>query len=244
LSGLEQEKRGGWLRRLHAMTLRTRVLRAFVIRPRLLIGIVAGLVIGLATPEDWRLSTRLLFAWNGGVLLFIGLTIAMMIRDDLDRMHKRVSVEDEGRFVILALCALVTVASIAAIVAQLAATKDVVGAQKALHIVLAGMTIATGWTFIHLTFALHYAHEYASEWRRRPDVEDKLRGGLIFPDTKTPDYSDFLYFAFVIGVACQTADVEISSPIMRRIALAQGVMAFVYNTTIVALMINIAAELI
>jgi uncharacterized membrane protein len=244
VSGLAHEQRGGWLRRLHAMALRTRVLRAFVIRPRLLVGIAVGVAIGLATPVDWRLTTRLLFAWNGGVLLYIALTITMMIRDDLDRMRRRVSVEDEGRFVILALCIFVTVASIAAIVAQLAATKDLSGAQKALHIVLAGMTIATGWTFIHLTFALHYAQEYASEHRRRPEVDDKLRGGLQFPDTTTPDYSDFLYFSFIIGVACQTADVAISSPMMRRIALAHGVMSFVYNTMIVALMINIAAGLI
>ncbi|MDB5543976.1 MAG: putative rane protein [Hyphomicrobiales bacterium] len=244
MSGLAHEQRGGWLRRLHALALRTRVLRAFVIRPRLLVGIAAGLVIGLATPVDWRLTTRLLFAWNGGVLLYIGLTIAMMLRDDLDRMRQRVSVEDEGRFVILALCIFASVASIAAIVAQLAATKDLHGAQKALHIVLAGMTIATGWTFIHLTFALHYAHEYASEQRRRPKVDEKMRGGLQFPDTTAPDYSDFLYFSFIIGVACQTADVAISSPMMRSIALAHGVVAFVYNTTIVALMINIAAGLI
>lgn len=244
MTGLAHEQRGGWLRRLHAMALRTRLLRAFVIRPRLLVGIAAGLVIGLLTPVDWRLTTRLLFAWNGGVLLYIALTIAMMVRDDLDRMRQRASVEDEGRFVILALCIFVTVASIAAIVAQLAATKDLAGAQKALHIVLAGLTIATGWTFIHLTFALHYAHEYASERRRRPDVDDKLRGGLQFPDTTTPDYSDFLYFAFIIGVACQTADVALSSPMMRRIALAQGVVAFFYNTIIVALTINIAAGLI
>ena len=73
---------------------------------------------------------------------------------------------------------------------------------------------------------------------------EKLRGGLDFPDTLSPDYSDFLYFSFIIGVASQTADVAICSPIMRRIALAHGIVSFVYNTTIVALTINIAAGLI
>ncbi len=233
-----------WLRRLHAGALRNRLTHAFLIRPRLLLGILAGLFIGLATPDDWRLTTRLLFGWNGGVLLTIGLTFAMMWRDDLDRMRERANVQDEGRFVILALCILASAASIAAIVAQLAATKDMAGAQKALHMALAGLTIATGWTFIHLTFALHYAHEYASERHRRPDVDEKLRGGLDFPDTLSPDYSDFLYFSFIIGVASQTPDVAICSPMMRRIALAHGIVAFVYNTIIVALTINIAAGLI
>ena len=242
--GDAREMRGGPLRRLHAVALRNHLTRALLIRPRLLLGILAGLFIGLATPQDWRLTTQLLFAWNGGVLLYIGLTFGMMWRDDLDRMRARANVQDEGRFVILALCIVASVASIAAIVAQLAATKDLHGAQKALHIALAGLTIATGWTFIHLTFALHYAHEYASERRLRPDVVEKLRGGLDFPDTMVPDYSDFLYFSFIIGVASQTADVAICSPIMRRIALAHGIVSFVYNTTIVALTINIAAGLI
>jgi hypothetical protein len=233
-----------WLRRLHAGALRNRLTHAFLIRPRLLLGILAGLFIGLATPEDWRLTTRLLFGWNGAMLVYIVLTSLMMWRDDLDRMRERANVQDEGRFVILALSILAAVASIAAIVAQLAATKDLHGAQKALHITLAVLTITTGWTFIHLTFALHYAHEYASESRRRPDVPEKLRGGLDFPDTQTPDYSDFLYFSFIIGVACQTADVAYSSPLMRRIGLVHAIVAFVYNTTIVALMINIAAGLI
>jgi uncharacterized membrane protein len=244
MSGAVRETRGGLHRRLHAAALRNRLTRALLVRPRLLTGILAGLLIGLTTPDDWRLTTRLLFAWNGGVLLYIGLTFSMMWRDDLDRMRQRSSVQDEGRFVILALCIVASVASIAAIIAQLAATKDMTGALKALHIALSGLTIATGWTFIHLTFALHYAHEYVSERHRRPDVPEKLRGGLDFPDTLNPDYSDFLYFSFIIGVASQTADVAICSPIMRRIALAHGIVSFIYNTTIVALTINIAAGLI
>jgi uncharacterized membrane protein len=244
VSGLAHEQRGTLLRRLHARALRNRVLRPVLIRPRLIIGVLAGVVIGLVAPTDWRLTTRLLMAWNGGVLLYIALTSIMMLRDDLDRMRERSNVQDEGRFVILALSIVAAVASIAAIVAQLAATKDMHGAQKSLHIVLAGMTILTGWTFIHLTFALHYAHEYASERRKRPDLPEKIRGGLDFPDTLTPDYSDFLYFSFIIGVASQTADIAICSPVMRRIALAHGVVAFFYNTIVVALTINIAAGLI
>ena len=239
-----QQQRGTWLRRLQARALRNRVLRPLMLRPRLVIGVLTGLAICFGTPHDWRLTTRLLVAWNSGVLLYIVLTAAMMLRDDLDRMRQRSSEQDEGRFVILILSIIAVVASIAAIGAQLAATKDMQGAQKGLHIALAGTTILTGWAFIHLTFALHYAHEYASERRKRPNVPEKLRGGLDFPDTETPDYSDFLYFSFIIGVASQTADVAICSPVMRRIALLHGVVAFFYNTIVVALTINIAAGLI
>jgi uncharacterized membrane protein len=209
-----------------------------------MVGILTAVLIGLACPSDWRLATRLLIAWNGGVLLYIVLTFIMMLRDDLDRFHQRASVQDEGRFVILTLSIFAAVFSIAAIVMQLAATKDMAGSAKLMHIGLAATTIVTGWTFIHLTFALHYAHEYASEKRKRPDLPEKIRGGLDFPDTLSPDYSDFLYFSFIIGVASQTADIAICSPTMRRITLVHGIVAFFYNTTILALTINIAAGLI
>ena len=235
---------GGLLRDLRASLLRNHITRAFMLRPRLIIGILAGLFVGLVSPADWRLTTRLLLAWNVGVILYIALTFIMMVRDDLDRLHQRMSVPDEGRFVILTLSILAAVFSIAAIVVQLAATKDMMGDEKIFHIGLAAATIVTGWTFIHLTFALHYAHEYASERRNRPELPERLRGGLDFLDTLTPDYSDFLYFSFIIGVASQTADVAICSPTMRRIALGHGIVSFFYNTTILALTINIAAGLI
>lgn len=235
---------GGLLRHLYAILLRNHITRAFMLRPRLIIGIVAGLFIGLICPADWRLTTRLLLAWNSGVILYVALTFIMMVRDDLDRLHQRMSVPDEGRFVILTLSIFAAVFSIAAIVVQLAATKDMTGADKLFHIGLVATTIVTGWTFIHLTFALHYAHEYASERRNRPELPERLRGGLDFLDTLTPDYSDFLYFSFIIGVASQTADVAVCSPNMRRIALVHGIVSFFYNTTILALTINISAGLI
>lgn len=232
------------LRHVQALLLKNHVSRPFMLRPRLMVGILTAVLIGLACPPDWRLATRLLIAWNSGVLLYIILTFVMMLRDDLDRFHQRASVPDEGRFVILTLSIFAAVFSIAAIVVQLAATKDMAGSVKLMHIGLAATTIVTGWTFIHLTFALHYAHEYASEKRKRADLPEKIRGGLDFSDTLSPDYSDFLYFSFIIGVASQTADIAICSPTMRRIALVHGIVAFFYNTTILALTINIAAGLI
>ncbi|MEN9709853.1 MAG: hypothetical protein RIQ68_2261 [Pseudomonadota bacterium] len=238
------DTRGGFLRSSRAALLKSRLTRPFMLRPRLIIGILAGLFVGFLCPLDWQLATRLLLAWNAGVLLYIVLTFIMMVRDDLDRFHQRTSVQDEGRFVILTISIVAAVFSIAAIVVQLAATKDMSGLDKYFHVGLAATTIVTGWTFIHLTFALHYAHEYASERRNRPDLPEKIRGGLDFADTLKPDYSDFLYFAFIIGVASQTADVAVCSPTMRRIALVHGIVSFFYNTTILALTINIAAGLI
>jgi uncharacterized membrane protein len=128
-----------------------------------------------------------------------------------------------------------------AIVAELGPVKTLEGWSKAAHLGLAILTVVDSWLFIHLTFALHYAHEYYFERATSPDREPQLRGGLVFPGTEQPTYIDFLYFAYVIGVACQTADVSTSSAAMRAVALAQGVLAFFFNTAVLALTVNIAA---
>jgi uncharacterized membrane protein len=94
------------------------------------------------------------------------------------------------------------------------------------------------------TYALHYAHEYFDEYFTEPGKPAAERGGLVFPGTGNPGYFDFLYFSYVIGVASQTADVNITSPAMRRVALVHCVLAFFFNSAVLALTINIAAGLI
>lgn len=232
------------LRRVQHFFLTHRLTRPLAARPRLFFSVLAGVALGVFLPGTWRSETRMLLAWNGGTVLYLILAGLMILRDDHETMTRRARTQDDGRFVMLTLSIVAAVASIGAIVAELAATKSMEGLMKGLHIGLAAATIVTAWTFIHLTFALHYAHEYASERRRRDDCEPKLRGGLDFPDTVTPSYFDFLYFSYVIGVASQTADIVVCSPMMRRIVLVHGVVSFFFNTTILALTINIAAGLI
>ncbi|MGC2224581.1 MAG: DUF1345 domain-containing protein, partial [Methylocella sp.] len=135
---------------------------------------------------------------------------------------------DEGKFFILVLTSLAAIAAIAAIIAQ----------------ALAAATIISAWFFIHLTYALHYAHEYFDEYFAEPGRPTAERGGLVFPGTKNPGYFDFLYFSYVIGVACQTTDVNITSQAMRRVALVHCVLAFFFDSAVLALTINIAAGLI
>ena len=126
---------------------------------------------------------------------------------------------------------------------ELAGVKDLTGPHKAAQTTLVAATIVSSWLFVHLTFTLHYAHEYFAEELRTPDPAD-VRGGLIFPGTKEPRYIDFLYFSYIIGVASQTADVATSSQTMRALALVHGILSFFFNTTILALTINIAASLL
>jgi uncharacterized membrane protein len=106
------------------------------------------------------------------------------------------------------------------------------------ELALATVTIALSWAAVHTTFALHYAHEY---------YRGDKPGGLDFPsghDDEKPDYWDFVYFSFVIGMTAQVSDVGVTDKIIRRTATVHGIISFVFNTALVALMVNIAASAI
>ena len=227
-----------------ALFQRHKVLRHFVARPRLVLCGLLGLGALAVMPGDWQLSTRLLIAWNAGIWTYLAAAGIMMFRSTEHNIRRRAVVTDESRFIVLTLTCVAAIASIAAIVAQLAATKDTHGLLRALHVGLAAATIVSAWAFIHVVFAQHYAHEYFIERASEQALPEEFRGGLQFPGGCNPDYSDFLYFAFVIGVAGQTADVAVCSRPMRRVTLAHCVLSFFFNTTVLALTINIAAGLI
>ncbi|NGX99441.1 MAG: DUF1345 domain-containing protein, partial [Candidatus Afipia apatlaquensis] len=97
------------------------------------------------------------------------------------------------------------------------------------------VTIALSWAMIHTTFALHYAHDF---------YRSAKAGGLSFPGGEDPDYWDFVYFSFVIGMTAQVSDVGVTDKIIRRTATVHGVVSFIFNTALVALMVNIAASAI
>jgi uncharacterized membrane protein len=212
--------------------------------PRLFAGLLAGALVGFLLPPYMHLSTRLLIAWNAGTWVYFVLSAILVVTSTTDSMRRRARDSDEGRFFILVLTSCAALASIGAIVAQLAATKDMTGLTKGLHVTLAAATIVSAWFFIHLTYALHYAHEYFDELDQGPHLKPKDAGGLNFPGTKDPDYFDFLYFSFIIGVASQTADVSITTEEMRRVSLAHSILAFFFNSAVLALTINIAAGVI
>jgi uncharacterized membrane protein len=145
-------------------------------------------------------------------------------------MKRLTSVQDDGRFLILILTAAAAFASIAAIVLELG-----VKPQRPPQLILAVVTIVLSWSMIHSTFALHYAHEYYGGAKA---------GGLAFPGDDKPDYWDFVYFSFVIGMTAQVSDVGITDKGIRRTAIAHGVVSFIFNTALVALIVNIAASAI
>ena len=99
----------------------------------------------------------------------------------------------------------------------------------------------TSWTLIQTVFAFHYARRYYGDERRNPSQQ---AGGLAFPGGADPDYMDFAYYSFVVGMTSQVSDVQVLSPNMRRMTLVHGVLAFIFNIAGLALSINIIASAI
>jgi uncharacterized membrane protein len=209
-------------------------LRVVYSRPRTFISIAVGIVTFVLLPAvPLRLVTRLLIAWDVFAALYLVLVYIMMLRSGHRHVRRNAVLQDDGRFLIVTVTVLGAFASIAAIVFELGASRHAVP-----QLLLATATITLSWAVVHTAFALHYAHDYYGG--AKP-------GGLQFPSGDQhdhADYWDFVYFSFVIGMTAQVSDVGITDKTIRRTATVHGIISFVYNTALVALMVNIAASAI
>ncbi|WP_165220564.1 DUF1345 domain-containing protein [Aquisphaera insulae] len=205
-------------------------------QPRFFTAAAVGVVLWFLLPQGWRVSTRLLVAWDCASALYLVLATVMMARSGIDQIRHRAAMQDEGQIAILVLVAVSALVSLGGTMAEMAAAKSMSGRDGWQHVALASLTVLLSWAFAHAIFAIHYAHEYYA------GPEDDPEGGLEFPGHEAPDYWDFIYFAFVIGTACATADVGLTSRTMRRIATLHCAFAFFFNATILALTVNVGAS--
>jgi len=201
-------------------------------RPRAFVAFAVGAVVFLALmATPLRLVTQLVLAWDSMVAVYLVLVFATLINHDQCRIPRTAAMQDDGRIIMLMVVALGAFASIAAIVAELGSPHRG-GAELAMSL----STIALSWAAVNTAYALHYAHDY---------YRGSKPGGLHFPgNTDDPDYWDFVYFSFVLGMTAQVSDVGISDPIIRRTVTAHGIVCFIYNTALLALTINIVASAI
>ena len=201
-------------------------------------GLAVGLLTWLLMPEGWGLSANLLMAWDAGAATYLVLAWTMMIRATEDHMKALARTEDDGAAVVLVLTVVSAVASLAAIVVELFGLAGASPLSATLRLGMSVLTFVASWLLVHTAFALHYAHAY---WADRSSNESPP---LAFPGNRPPVYTDFLYFASVIGMTSQTADVAVCSTRLRRLVMAHGGVAFVFNTTLLALTVNTAAGLL
>ena len=210
--------------------------RFYIARPRLIIALAIGVVVALLSPAGVDVVGRALIGWNSAVYLYICMLWIMMARADDSDVRRIANLQDESAYVVLALVCAAAVMSLVAIVLELATLKqDLSG--HGFRIVLTAATVVGSWVLIPTIFGLHYAHMFYQA--------PKNAVPLNFPDDKLmPDYWDFLYFSFTIAVASQTSDVTIKTRPMRKAVLAQSVLSFFFNASILALSINISATLV
>lgn len=233
--------------------------RFFRNRPRLLIGIAIGVMSYFLLPIiaklcqellpfakaflDFQTVSHVLIAWNIGVWTYLGAVLHMMAHANNERILDKAHAEDEGTLMMIVLVLLTAVVSVTAIVQELGVSKDAKGLLMAFHLGLTFLTILTAWLFIHTLFALHYTHTYFLV------KEKKQLQTLDFPSDKNdddsePNYWDFLYFSFIIGTSGQTADVAFNSTKSRQLGTLHCVLAFFFNASVLALLINMASGLI
>jgi uncharacterized membrane protein len=202
---------------------------------------LASLVGAIAAALLWRhLGYELLvaIAWDFAVVIFIAAILKATSGFDETRMVKKVRHRAPSSFLVGCTAFFAALFGIYALI-LLVTPSDASTQQRPLHLAVALITTLLSWSLVHLLFALEYAKLYYLPPQAATDLPPP--GGLDFPGGHLPDYSDFLYFSFIIGVASQTADVDITTRPIRRMSLLHSLIAFVFNTVILAATINVAA---
>ena len=206
--------------------------------------LVIGLIISFAVFFIFPLKhadnlSRWMLAWDVFSFSLLSLYWFIFYRSKATHIRQMAAVEDTSRVVIFFVTLICATASMLAVILLLT-TKHETSSIKLLHLVIAitGMTLS--WSLVHTVFAVRYAHMYYADHKTKPNTH---AGGLDFPDEDKPDFVDFAYFSFVLGMTFQVSDVSISSRKIRRMVLWHGLISFGYNVVIIALTINVVAGL-
>jgi uncharacterized membrane protein len=209
---------------------------------RLLIALVVSFIVFVLTFGHLRWSIQSIALWNVFAWTLTLLAWSRILLADVRTSVQTAKLQDTARIAIFLFVVFAAVASLASVAILIGGAKGLGRRALIEHFLLAGATVVSSWFLIHTMFAMHYAHGYYADEDEGPDFS--RAGGLEFPNEKGPDFLDFAYFSFVIGMTCQVSDVQVSSKRMRRLALVHGLLSFLFNTVILALSINLASGLL
>jgi uncharacterized membrane protein len=211
---------------------------------RVAISLAVCALVLVATLGLHRLPLQLVLSWNAFAVTSILLAWIRIIFADAKSAVLTAKLQDTGRTTIFSLVLIGACASLFAVAFLLGTAKGTSGARLGEHVGLAAFTVVDSWFLIHTVFTMHYAHAYYRT--EDPDERGRHGAGLNFPgeEDDEPDFIDFAYFAFVIGMTFQVSDVAISSKLIRRLSLVHALLSFLFNTVILALAINLASSLV
>ena len=207
---------------------------------RLILALVVSCIGFVLTIGRFEPAVQAIAVWNAFAWTVIFLSWLRIVLADARTSVQTAKLQDTAVSVIFVFVVLAAVISLSAVAILVGGAKGMSHKALSEHLLLAAATVVSSWFLIHTVFTMHYAHAYY----RDDDNDPNTIGGLEFPNEKEPDFLDFAYFSFVIGMTCQVSDVQISSQGIRRLALVHGLLSFLFNTVVLALAINLASGLL
>src|SRR5215467_13269456 len=218
----------------------------FVCRPdarqRLALGLAAGVVTFVALRGELRFASAAIAGWNAVAVVILALDWVIILATPQRKIRQIAQQQDLSRFLVFIFVVIAACAALFAVGFLIKAHKSQSGGHFVIHLLLTLCTVISSWALLHTVYSLRYAHTYYDD-SDEPGLQQHA-GGLIFPGDRPPNYFDFAYFSFVVGMTCQVSDVQITSRRMRRITLVHSVLAFGFNTLILALLINTVSGLL
>jgi uncharacterized membrane protein len=198
---------------------------------------IAVAVYFIISIKDIGALSHLMIGWDTFSLCMIVMSWITFFITNPKQIHKQSKIQDLSRSIIFIIVLISTLASFLAVLLLIISKKE--GEEKAfwhLPIAIAGMLFS--WILIHTIFTLRYADIFYSDHKTQPNTH---AGGLEFPGNSKPEYLDFAYFSFVLGMTFQVSDVQITSKRLRILAMFHGLLSFGFNTIMIALTINLIA---
>jgi uncharacterized membrane protein len=211
-------------------------------RHRLGMGLAAGVLVFLVTREHLRLWSAAIAGWNAVAVVILALDWVTILMTPQREIHQLARQQDLSRFLAFLFVVVSSSAALFAVGFLVSVKKTQSGHHFIVHLLLTLLTVIFSWTLVHTVYGLRYAHAFYGD-ADEPGT-NRHAGGLVFPGERTPDYFDFAYFSFVIGMTCQVSDVQITSRRMRHITLFHSILSFGFNTMILALLINTVSGLL
>ncbi len=209
---------------------------------RLMISLCVGAIVFLFVHDKYSVPAVILLTWISVALAVIIMDWTIILSSHPREVRKIAKLQDSSRSFLFLFVLVASVASLAAIVFLLKSSKGLHGTSLNEHIVLAITAVIISWWLVHTIFTLRYAHLYYNT--PTDNTNPKSGTGLEFPGGEDPDYLDFVYFSFVLGMTFQVSDVVITSRQVRRLATVHGLLSFAFNTAIVALSINVISSMV
>ncbi len=210
-------------------------------RHRLVLSLVLAASVWFALKGHAHFWTQSIATWDAFAVCVLAFAWLTILTTSLDQLRLRAQTQDVSRKVIFMFVVAAACASFFAVGFLLYRTKGQ-SEHFPLHLSLSFLAVVSSWALVHTVFGLRYAHMFYG------DSDDPLAqqhaGGLVFPDEDSPNYMDFVYFSFVIGMTFQVSDVQITSREIRRIVLLHGALSFGFSTIILALTINTISTLL